>query len=92
MVNWDSGASARFYGCNTAQNFTSDFSAAQGVTTYGFLGDAYFSSDPTRRDNPGPKGPVYMIQATGFNSDGLTGVLTHLFGNAFAVPLARSDP
>jgi RHS repeat-associated protein len=62
-IGWESGATARFFGCNTADSFAQMFADKQGVTTYGFEGYGYFSSDPDRQVGPGPTGPLYMIES-----------------------------
>jgi RHS repeat-associated protein len=93
-VNWGSGATASFFGCNTATGgFTQAWANAQGVTTYGFDNTTYFSSNPGVFQSIGETGPVYMINAPAGSSNMflLGNVLKHL-GMANARDMVESDP
>jgi RHS repeat-associated protein len=46
QVNWAKGASAEFFGCNTA-NFASEFAGAEHVNSFGTASGAYFFSNPS---------------------------------------------
>jgi RHS repeat-associated protein len=90
-VNWESGASASFFGCRTALSVAQDFANSQKVTSYGFEGFTYFSASPKQRVDPSSQGPLYMIDAPGFNNGGLWGLIQTLFG-APANPMVQKDP
>ncbi len=91
-VNWESDASARFYGCNTGLTFAQGFADSQGVATYGYNGYAYFSSRPDLRTDPQPQGPLYLIHAAGWSNNGPWGVILRLSRNATAIPMVRRTP
>ena len=67
-VNWSGSAEAKFYGCNTAQNFCQNFANAQGVSAYGYDRYAYFSSNPRKREGPNATGSLYLIAADGWEN------------------------
>jgi RHS repeat-associated protein len=90
-INWESGASASFFGCRTGLNFAQDFANSQKVTSYGFEGFTYFSGSSKQRVDPSSQGPLYMIDAPGFNNGGLWGLIQTLFG-APANPMVQKDP
>lgn len=60
-ANWEAGASAMFYACNSGQRFAQKFANAQGVTTYGYPTSGALSSRPDRWERIGETGPVYMV-------------------------------
>lgn len=91
-VNWEGGACARFYGCNTAMNFAQCFADAQRVLAYGYEGYAYFSSRPDKRADPQARGPLYMIYAPSWENSGPWGLLLNKLGRAYASPMTRRDP
>jgi RHS repeat-associated protein len=45
-INWASGATATFFGCNTDITFTQEFANAQHVRAYGYDGGTRFSGTP----------------------------------------------
>jgi RHS repeat-associated protein len=91
-ANWESGACARFYGCNTGVKFAQKFANAQGVTAMGYEGFAYFSSEAQRRSGPQLTGPLYLIHAPGYENSGPWGVLLNSLGRATASPMVRRTP
>jgi RHS repeat-associated protein len=92
-MNWEAGATARFYGCNTSKcGFTQAFANAQGVLTFGFGHSVYFSSDPTQRAGVPEGGPLYMIDALGMNDLPVLGGLAAMFGHPSARPMVEADP
>jgi RHS repeat-associated protein len=91
-ANWESGACARFYGCNTGVKFAQKFANAQGVTAMGYEGFAYFSSEAQRRSGPQSTGPLYLIHAPGYENSGPWGVLLNSLGRATASPMVRRTP
>jgi RHS repeat-associated protein len=92
-VNWEAGATASFYGCNTAAcGFTKAFAGAQGVPTYGFGHHTYFSSDPTERVGVRTGGPLYMIDAMGNSDYPIIGGFAAALGHPNARPMVESDP
>ena len=88
-INWAWDGSARFFGCNTADNFAGLWSSEQGFDAYGYDGYAYFSSNPNYRANPQPTGPLYLIYADGYRNSRLFGWLEARRGRAFARPMTR---
>jgi len=87
-VNWNTGARANFFGCNTALKFGPAFAKAQGVVTNGFTDYALFSSSPDRFTYPlRDSDPLYMIQTYG-------GLLPTMFGLSpdQAIPMMPSRP
>lgn len=46
-VNWESGATATFFGCNTAVSFCQRFANTQLVPSFGFDTQSSFTGDPT---------------------------------------------
>jgi hypothetical protein len=90
-VNWSGSGTARFYGCNTAQNFCQNFANAQRKTAYGYDRSAYFSSDPKKREGPKATGPLYLIAADG-GANGIGSGLKYMFGYASVYPMVRRDP
>ncbi len=91
-INWEAGASAQFYGCNTADRFAQLFANEQGVSTFGYEGYAYFSSTADRRVAPQASGPLYMISAPGYRNGRLAGWLAFKRGRAFASPMVERSP
>jgi|GEM_PF-3555288 len=93
-VNWASGATATFHGCNTGKRFSAAFASAQGVTTYGNPRFAYFSGSPTERTPIAPRGPVYLPSVPGRYNPGifLTDWVRWALGNTWADPMTRSEP
>lgn len=57
-LNWNQGAIANFYGCNTT-DFAGNFADAQHVKSFGTSGTAYFSSRPDRL-SPDGGGNLYL--------------------------------
>lgn len=55
-INWEQGAQANFFGCNTAVSFAQRFANAQGTPTSGFDTSSSFSGDPNG------KSKMYMLQ------------------------------
>lgn len=55
-INWEQGAQANFFGCNTAVSFAQRFANAQGTPTWGFNTSSSFSGDPNG------KSKMYMLQ------------------------------
>ncbi len=88
-VNWSGSAEAKFYGCNTAQNFCQNFANAQGVSAYGYDRYAYFSSNPRKREGPNATGSLYLIAADGWENGGY---LRHITGNGRVYPMVRRNP
>jgi RHS repeat-associated protein len=92
-VNWESGGSARFYGCTTAASgFAKAFAHAQSVPAYGFGHHTYFSSDPNERVGVREGGPLYMIDALGNSDLPILGGLAAIFGNPDARPMIQEGP
>ncbi|MFZ5501354.1 MAG: hypothetical protein ACOY58_05530, partial [Candidatus Micrarchaeota archaeon] len=96
-VNWEKKANAMFFGCNTGVHFAQDFANAQNVTSYGYEGYAYFSSDPNRQVGPHSRGSLYLIQRPGLaNGDtvwhGVFDSLASKLGYGYAVPMVRKSP
>jgi RHS repeat-associated protein len=88
-VNWSGSAEAKFYGCNTAQNFCQNFANAQGVPSYGYDRYAYFSSSPSKREGPNSTGPLYLIAADGWENGGYW---RHIRGSGRVYPMVRRNP
>jgi RHS repeat-associated protein len=63
-LNWNDGATATFYGCNTT-NFAGKFASTANVTSFGTTGTSYFSSRPDRL-SPDKGASLYLID-TYFN-------------------------
>jgi RHS repeat-associated protein len=55
-INWEQGAQANFFGCNTAVSVAQRFANAQGTPTWGFNTSSSFSGDPNG------KSKMYMLQ------------------------------
>lgn len=55
-INWAAGATAEFFGCNTAVNFTQWFANAQGVPSFGF------DTPTSMSGSPDGKSKMYMFQ------------------------------
>jgi RHS repeat-associated protein len=65
LINWEKGALATFLTCDSAQNFTRNFSEEQGVVSEGFPGGTTFSSDPGSKSHSyvwSGKGGLYLIR------------------------------
>jgi RHS repeat-associated protein len=91
-INWAHDATATFYSCNSADNFSSMFAHAQGVETFGFQNYTYFSSDPDRRVGPHSSGPLYLIDAPGYRNGRFSGWLHLKRGTAYSRPPVGVDP
>ena len=64
-INWEKGALATFLTCDSAQNFTRNFSEQQGVVSEGFPGGTTFSSEPGWKSDSylwSSKGGLYLIR------------------------------
>jgi hypothetical protein len=88
-VNWSGTATAKFYGCNTAQNFCQNFANTQRVPSYGYDRYAYFSSNLKKREGPKATGPLYLIAADGWENGGY---LRHISGYGRVYPMVRRNP
>lgn len=92
-VNWDRGASACFFACNSGVNFTQMYATAQGLPAYGYEASAAFSATPNEWSLIRSTGPVYLIQTSGWSNGGPWGMLGKWLGfNDGAVPMDRDDP
>jgi hypothetical protein len=92
-VNWSGSAIARFYGCNTGQNFAQNFANAQRVPTFGYEGYAYFSNSSTSMiPDQGSGRPLYLIQADYGRASGLGGILRYQLGAGNVYPMVRRNP
>jgi RHS repeat-associated protein len=63
-LNWNQGATATFFGCNTT-TFAGQFANDERITSFGTTGTSYFSSRPDRMA-PDSGGSLYLID-TYFN-------------------------
>lgn len=91
-VEWETNSCARFFGCRSGQQFAQEFANVQKVPSYGYNGYAYFSSSPDRRVDPKPTGPLYLIDAPGWQNSGPFGHFLNKIGRAFASPMSRKEP
>ena len=81
-LNWNQGASATFFGCNTT-TFAGQFANDEHVRSFGTTGSSYFSSRPDRMA-PDTGGSLYMIDSY-FNR------VVPNFMN-YAAPMEQHDP
>jgi hypothetical protein len=91
-INWEKGAQAYIYGCNTA-NFAQNFSNAQGVTAWGYDKYAYFSNSENQMiPDAGGSNPVYLIAADYGDANGLGASIRYSTGYGRVYNLSLKNP